>query len=591
MEYSRQLAQKTPLSYSDIESTSSQSDSSLQESETDPVRPVNVQNAPEISVPNLTSDWDTVWNMGRLGNSTPPAFDSLDSNRESESKSPSTEPLSEAAEFPNQTETWNQEGDILSFPIKLRPIRPLGDSEKTGEESSRSVQTDAPSNAASLRRKAAQSEEQNPVDDDPYNWSRRRSTLRAVKGALESYQQLLDSPNPEEESADATKPEESPVEEEELASFLPSQGVLKPPLNSQNAPPAPADTSAEKNNSSESQPEPQPGIELSPILFTAEDFIGNTASINTLEESNPVQFPADERIHPVRKLRDSDTERPAASELQSPAALNIPQEDNSALYTHTPMNPVLEPEPILRNPEPVFRDPASSPQEQTIVSVRHLFKRFTRGGVTVPVLQDLSVQIQRCEFTAIVGQSGSGKSTLLNALGLLCKIDAGEIHFEDKRIDNLYSWQKDRIRNFDLGLVFQFYHLLPEFTTLENIMAPMMIRFGVFDWFSNRRKYRQRALELIKLVGLEHRIKHKPKELSGGEMQRAAIARALIGNPKLLLADEPTGNLDQKTGREILELLYSLKEQENLTIVMVTHDPQIAREADKTYTLSEGTLK
>ena len=125
---------------------------------------------------------------------------------------------------------------------------------------------------------------------------------------------------------------------------------------------------------------------------------------------------------------------------------------------------------------------------------------------------------------------------------------------------------------------------------LENILMPIMVRFSAMEWFMQKRKYRQRAMELIHKVGLEHRVNHKPRELSGGEMQRAAIARALIASPKLLLADEPTGNLDQKTGREILELLYSLQRDEKLTILMVTHDPTIAREADRMYKLSEGKL-
>jgi lipoprotein-releasing system ATP-binding protein len=139
-------------------------------------------------------------------------------------------------------------------------------------------------------------------------------------------------------------------------------------------------------------------------------------------------------------------------------------------------------------------------------------------------------------------------------------------------------------------MIFQFYHLLPELSTLENVLAPIMIRYGLFGYWRHKRELAERAKSLLELVGLGHRLTHKPRELSGGEMQRAAIARALIAEPKLLLADEPTGNLDQKTGGEILTLLKRLNRDQGLTIVMVTHDQAIARQADETVRLVEGKV-
>ena len=140
-------------------------------------------------------------------------------------------------------------------------------------------------------------------------------------------------------------------------------------------------------------------------------------------------------------------------------------------------------------------------------------------------------------------------------------------------------------------MIFQFYHLLPELRALENVLMPLMIHHGVFRYWRQRREHRERAEHLLELVGLSHRLKHKPRELSGGEMQRAAIARALIAGPQLLLADEPTGNLDRDTGREILEILRTLNAEQNLSIVMVTHDNAIAAQADRTVRLIEGCVE
>jgi lipoprotein-releasing system ATP-binding protein len=179
---------------------------------------------------------------------------------------------------------------------------------------------------------------------------------------------------------------------------------------------------------------------------------------------------------------------------------------------------------------------------------------------------------------------------LLHLLATLDSPDAGEICFDGHRIDNLPSAGRDILRNRYFGMVFQFYHLLPELTMLENVLAPAMIGESVFGYWRNRRRFRVRAQEMLELVGLGHRLKHKPRELSGGEMQRTAIARALVAGPRVLLADEPTGNLDKSSGDEILAILRRLNREQNLTIVMVTHDNRIAAQADRTVTLVDGRV-
>lgn len=229
-------------------------------------------------------------------------------------------------------------------------------------------------------------------------------------------------------------------------------------------------------------------------------------------------------------------------------------------------------------------------RQEVLLSAHGLCKSYKKGKHVIPVLRGVDFAARHGEFTAIVGQSGSGKSTLLHLLGTLDAPDAGEISFGGQRIDNLPAREREAHRNRTFGMIFQFYHLLPELSTLENVLMPMMIGQGVLGYWRSKREYAERARHLLDLVGLSHRLTHKPRELSGGEMQRTAIARALIANPKLLLADEPTGNLDQQTGREILDILRRLNEQERLTIVMVTHDMSIARQADHMVRLVEGLV-
>jgi lipoprotein-releasing system ATP-binding protein len=226
-----------------------------------------------------------------------------------------------------------------------------------------------------------------------------------------------------------------------------------------------------------------------------------------------------------------------------------------------------------------------------ILRAMGLVKSYHKGPVEVPVLRGVDLAVREGEFLAVVGQSGSGKSTLLHLLGTLDSPDAGEIHFDGRRIDDLPSAARDRLRNKRIGMIFQFYHLLPELSLLENVLAPLMIAESALGYVARRGKHHRRAKEILDMVGLAHRLRHKPRELSGGEMQRTAIARALVTQPELLLADEPTGNLDRQTGREILDVLTRLNREEKLTIVMVTHDQSIAEEADRVARLVEGRMR
>jgi lipoprotein-releasing system ATP-binding protein len=220
----------------------------------------------------------------------------------------------------------------------------------------------------------------------------------------------------------------------------------------------------------------------------------------------------------------------------------------------------------------------------------NLFKSYRRDAVTVPVLRGVDLSVARGEFVSVIGASGSGKSTLLHLLGALDVPDDGSVLFDGKRVDTLPARERERLRNQAVGFVFQFYHLLPELTALENVLMPAMIRHGVFRYLASRRAIRGQAMELLDRVGLSHRLHHRPRQLSGGELQRASIARALVMKPQVLLADEPTGNLDEATGAGILALLRGLH-ADGLTIVMVTHNLELTASTDRVVRLAGGKVE
>lgn len=225
-----------------------------------------------------------------------------------------------------------------------------------------------------------------------------------------------------------------------------------------------------------------------------------------------------------------------------------------------------------------------------LLRASNIHKSFAIGSESLAVLRGASLNVKRGEFLAIMGASGSGKTTLLHILGALDVPDSGHVTFEGVDVFSRPTAYREDLRCSSVGFVFQFYHLLPELNVLENILIPRMVKYGVREWWSRRREARQAARKVMDDVGLGHRLRHRPNELSGGERQRAAIARGLVNNPKLLLADEPTGNLDVKTGKGVLELLSRLNEQ-GQSIVMVTHDDKTASYAHRCVVLEDGQVK
>ncbi len=229
---------------------------------------------------------------------------------------------------------------------------------------------------------------------------------------------------------------------------------------------------------------------------------------------------------------------------------------------------------------------------ETIIHVQKLAKSYRMGPAEVKVLRGLSLTVERGEFLAVVGSSGSGKSTLLHLVGLLDEPDAGSIVLDGREMTTLSARQRVRMRRQDIGFVFQFYHLLPELNVLQNVQIAQMTGTSTLDWLlGGRVQARAQAVELLELMGLGERLKHRPGELSGGERQRVAIARALVNRPQLLLADEPTGNLDRRTGEAILQVLRDFHTRHGQTTVMVTHDPALAEQADRIVHLQDGRLK
>ena len=225
-----------------------------------------------------------------------------------------------------------------------------------------------------------------------------------------------------------------------------------------------------------------------------------------------------------------------------------------------------------------------------LIRASNIHKSFAMGSQPLSVLRGASLNVKRGEFLAIMGASGSGKTTLLHIMGALDVPDSGNVTFEGVDVFSRPTAYREEMRCTSVGFVFQFYHLLPELNVLENILVPCMIKYGVYAWWSHRREAREAAKKVMDDVGLGHRMGHRPNELSGGERQRAAIARGLVNNPKLLLADEPTGNLDGKTGKGVLDLLRRLNER-GQSIVMVTHDDKTASYAHRCVVLEDGQVK
>ena len=219
-----------------------------------------------------------------------------------------------------------------------------------------------------------------------------------------------------------------------------------------------------------------------------------------------------------------------------------------------------------------------------LIRVVDLYKSYYDGLTELPVLKGVDLAVKKAQIVAIVGASGVGKSTLLHLLGGLDRPTEGEVFYEGENIFALNDQELDRFRNEEIGFVFQFHHLLPEFTALENVAMPGLIARQESDVAQDRAK------ELLEYVGLGERLEHRPSELSGGERQRVAIARALVNQPRVVLADEPTGNLDQKTSEAVHDLLWTLNDQFNQTFIIVTHNQALAQRADRLIQLVDGQV-
>ncbi len=220
----------------------------------------------------------------------------------------------------------------------------------------------------------------------------------------------------------------------------------------------------------------------------------------------------------------------------------------------------------------------------TILKALNIRKAYREGSISTQVLRGASMEARRGMATAIIGRSGSGKSTLLHILGTLDTPDSGSLMFNGEDLTKLSDSQKAAFRSKNLGFVYQFHHLLPDFSALENVMMPLLIA-GM-----GMRQARQRAAEYLSLVGLEGKFSSRPSEMSGGERQRAAIARALCPRPSLILADEPTGNLDAKNAQAVFDLFTTLTKKDGAAVVMVTHDNSLAARCDRVLTISDGVI-
>ena len=221
---------------------------------------------------------------------------------------------------------------------------------------------------------------------------------------------------------------------------------------------------------------------------------------------------------------------------------------------------------------------------EIIYKAQNIKKTYVEGKVKTQVLKGVNLEICKDEITAIIGQSGSGKSTLLHILGTLDTPDTGSLEFKGTELLKLSNQKKAQFRNFNLGFVYQFHHLLGDFTALENVMMPLLIANVPV------KEAKLKAKEYLQKVGLSHRVNFRPNELSGGERQRVAIARAIVNKPDLILADEPTGNLDAQNAQEVFSIFSHLVKTEHVAVVMVTHDQNLASKCDKIYKMIDGEI-
>jgi ABC-type lipoprotein export system ATPase subunit len=224
--------------------------------------------------------------------------------------------------------------------------------------------------------------------------------------------------------------------------------------------------------------------------------------------------------------------------------------------------------------------------DMEFIELHEICKTYNLGELDLPVLRGISQQVARSEFVALMGASGSGKSTLMNIMGCLDHPTCGEYWLDGREISRLTAKERARLRNRMIGFVFQSFNLLPRMTAFENVVMPLMYSRDNLT----ERDMERRAAELIEKVGLSGRLHHRPSQLSGGEQQRVAIARSLIGRPQLLFADEPTGNLDSRTSEEILDLFQQLNNMDRITLIMVTHDPGVAQHAQRIIRIRDGLI-
>ncbi|WP_343883415.1 lipoprotein-releasing ABC transporter ATP-binding protein LolD [Rhodanobacter caeni] len=225
------------------------------------------------------------------------------------------------------------------------------------------------------------------------------------------------------------------------------------------------------------------------------------------------------------------------------------------------------------------------PTTENVLRASHVAKTYQDGGLRTDVLSDVSFELKRGQTMAIVGASGSGKSTLLHIIGGLDTLSAGEVEVDGRVLSSLSDAERGRVRNRSLGFIYQFHHLLPEFTALENVCMPLLIRGTAIA------EAQRQSAALLERVGLGKRLQHKPSELSGGERQRCAVARALVTRPACVLGDEPTGNLDEDNAAQVYGLMLELNREIGTSFVLVTHDPRLAARMDRTLVLHNGVLQ